>query len=285
MPSMDMALDSWSMARAAVVLLLLELAQLGHAQQLCDDSCRRATNGRCDGPPICATGTDCTDCGGNVVVQEPAPPPAPPPQWPPPPPPPPPSTQPHRSGSPPPPAPGSTVATAGSDGVSALLAQYDDDQSGALESAELADLVRDGGSNGAGGAAAYPSTPSTRLPGSTVGFVQTPGGYPTGPSATAEAWITDFSTHPLPVGFTLLWVAILAVMLAQAARKTSQSATTQGDDAAAEQLPALSSADAKLALILTAGAKSCFFIQAPGFGFLVFPLKTERDCGPQALFW
>jgi hypothetical protein len=41
----------------------------------CDDSCRRANNGRCDEPGFgtsCAAGTDCTDCGGRVVLEPPA---------------------------------------------------------------------------------------------------------------------------------------------------------------------------------------------------------------------
>lgn len=159
--------------------------------------------------------------------------------------PPPPADRPPRSPPSPPPA-------RESGGVSTLMEQYDADRSGALEAEELAELVQAGGAPGQDGGASplYLPKPAEGLPGATIGFLQTPGGYPTGPDAVESPWVAedDWTSHPLPVAFSVLWAGVVAVFLAQAARKAGQSeGEIKGGE---EQLSALSKADVQLALIL-----------------------------------
>eukprot|EP01046_Picozoa_sp_COSAG06_P014739 COSAG06_NODE_922_length_11538_cov_10.478538_6_plen_94_part_00 len=83
------------------------------------------------------------------------------------------------------------------------MEQYDADRSGALEAEELAELVQAGGAPGQDGGASplYLPKPAEGLPGATIGFLQTPGGYPTGPDAAESPWVAedDWTSHPLPV--------------------------------------------------------------------------------------
>lgn len=105
---------------------------------------------------------------------------------------------------------------------------------------------------GADSSLVYLPKPITGLPGGTVGFFQTPGGYPTGPTAVEEPWVAtdEWTSHPLPVGFSLLWMAVVALLLAQAARKATHN--NMGSQAnSVEQQTSLDKADVRLALVLT----------------------------------
>jgi hypothetical protein len=171
----------------------------------------------------------------------------------------------------PPPPPASLGSREPEDAsVSELLLQYDDDASGALDRAELADLVHHTGSSQS---TEYAPTPATRLPGGTVGYVQTPGGYPTGPGAVDEPWVVDFSSHPLTLGFTLIWAAVLAIIMIQAGRKAQQAAE-EAATRPAQQLAPLSKEDFKLVLILT-GAGSLFWL-----GVCEYFFTTRQEAFP-----
>ncbi len=179
---------------------------------------------------------------------------------------------PPRATRPPPP---STPSAAGSrvpedPSVSELLLQYDDDRSGTLDRAELAVLVHN---TEASQSIEYAPTPATLLPSGTVGYLQTPGGYPTGPGAVDEPWVVDFSSHPLSLGFTLLWAVVLAIIVIQAGRKAQQAA----EEAAArptQQLAPISNEDSKLVLVLTS-AGSLFWL-----GVCEYFFTTRQEAFP-----
>ena len=164
-----------------------------------------------------------------------------------------PSTPPPAPGTRPAPAPGSRAPDDLS--VSELLLRYDEDRSGTLDRAELAELVHN---TGASQSIQLAPTPRTRLPGGTVGYLQTPGGYPSGPAAVDVPWVVDFASHPLTVGFTLIWALVLAIIMIQAGRKAHQAAT-EAAGRPAQQLAPLSNEDTKLVLVLT-GAGSLFWL-------------------------
>ena len=165
----------------------------------------------------------------------------------------PPSPTPPPPGTRPAPAPGSRAPEDPS--VAELLLRYDEDRSGTLDRAELAELAHN---TGVSQSIELAPTPTTRLPGGTVGYLQTPGGYPSGPAAVEVPWVVDFAAHPLTVGFTLIWALVLAIIVIQAGRKAQQAAA-EAAGRPAQQLAPLSNEDTKLVLILT-GAGSLFWL-------------------------
>ena len=74
----------------------------------------------------------------------------------------------------------------------------------------------------------------------------------------------EWTSHPLPVGFSLLWIAVIALLLAQAARKAMQKDVDSQANSVG-QLASLNEADARLALVLTGLFVCAMFLIAAYF--------------------